>query len=418
VWRYELATRDGHDALAIAAKLAQREETEFAELDCIISGGGTVSPNDPLFGECWGLNNIGQSGGTPDIDMDVLEAWDITTGSNNIIVLVMDTGTDLAHPDMPVAFGRDFTGAVPSSGGPQNTCDSHGTAVAGCISALVNNNTGAAGVAPGTRLATARPFVSNSACDGSWSAAFSWTADALEWGRGLGARVSNNSNYFGGTSSIVTAKYNDTYATGMVHFASAGNNNNATIVYPANIPVVNAVMAITRTGARASFSSFGVGVDFAAPGVAIRTTDRVSSLGYSVTDYALVNGTSFASPYAAGVAALLLSQNPSLTPAEVETAMRNTAMDLGSAGYDTTFGYGLVRALAALQAVGACDDIDFNNDGLFPDDTDLLDFLSVLAGGTCSTGACNDIDFNNDSLFPDDADLLAFLSVLAGQACN
>jgi hypothetical protein len=98
--------------------------------------------------------------------------------------------------------------------------------------------------------------------------------------------------------------------------------------------------------------------------------------------------------------------------------MRNTAMDLGSAGYDTTFGYGLVRALAALQAVGACDDIDFNNDGLFPDDTDLLDFLSVLAGGTCSTGACNDIDFNNDSLFPDDADLLAFLSVLAGQACN
>jgi hypothetical protein len=64
-----------------------------------------------------------------------------------------------------------------------------------------------------------------------------------------------------------------------------------------------------------------------------------------------------------------------------------------------------------------CDSIDFNGDTLFPDDSDLVDFLSILAGGACSTGTCNDIDFNNDGLFPDDADLVAFLSVLAGRAC-
>ena len=64
-----------------------------------------------------------------------------------------------------------------------------------------------------------------------------------------------------------------------------------------------------------------------------------------------------------------------------------------------------------------CDSIDFNNDTLFPDDNDLIDFLSVLAGGTCSTGTCNDIDFNNDGLFPDDNDLVAFLRVLAGGNC-
>lgn len=64
-----------------------------------------------------------------------------------------------------------------------------------------------------------------------------------------------------------------------------------------------------------------------------------------------------------------------------------------------------------------CDSIDFNNDGLFPDDQDLIDFLSVLAGGACSTGTCSDIDFNNDGLFPDDSDLIAFLRVLAGGAC-
>jgi hypothetical protein len=66
----------------------------------------------------------------------------------------------------------------------------------------------------------------------------------------------------------------------------------------------------------------------------------------------------------------------------------------------------------------ACDTIDFNADALFPDDSDLIDFLSVLAGGECSTGACNDIDFNNDGLFPDDTDLLAFLRVLAGGTCD
>jgi hypothetical protein len=64
-----------------------------------------------------------------------------------------------------------------------------------------------------------------------------------------------------------------------------------------------------------------------------------------------------------------------------------------------------------------CDSIDFNNDSLFPDDQDLIDFLSVLAGGPCSTSTCNDIDYNNDDLFPDDGDLIAFLRVLAGGEC-
>jgi hypothetical protein len=71
-----------------------------------------------------------------------------------------------------------------------------------------------------------------------------------------------------------------------------------------------------------------------------------------------------------------------------------------------------------VQLGGGCDSIDFNGDGLFPDDTDLIDFLVVLAGGPCSTNTCNDIDFNNDGLFPDDTDLIAFLRVLAGGNCT
>jgi hypothetical protein len=85
----------------------------------------------------------------------------------------------------------------------------------------------------------------------------------------------------------------------------------------------------------------------------------------------------------------------------------------------STFGGGSrvlsIRGFAVQTPV--CDGIDFNGDGLFPDDSDLVDFLSVLAGGACSTGTCNDIDFNNDCLFPDDSDLIKFLSVLAGAEC-
>ncbi len=76
-----------------------------------------------------------------------------------------------------------------------------------------------------------------------------------------------------------------------------------------------------------------------------------------------------------------------------------------------------VRLIPALGVSCTCDSLDFNADSLFPDDADLIDLLSVLAGGPCSTGTCNDIDFNNDGLFPDDNDLIAFLTVLAGGTC-
>jgi hypothetical protein len=78
--------------------------------------------------------------------------------------------------------------------------------------------------------------------------------------------------------------------------------------------------------------------------------------------------------------------------------------------------FGSVTISTAPPAAG-CDSIDFNGDGLFPDDNDLVEFLTVLAGGECSTATCNDIDFNNDGLFPDDNDLVAFLTVLAGGNC-
>jgi subtilisin-like proprotein convertase family protein len=115
-------------------------------------------------------------------------------------------------------------------------------------------------------------------------------------------------------------------------------------------------------------------------------------------------------------------------PSAATATLTLTGLVAGSAGtYDciATNLCGSAPSTVATLTVGgptctACDSIDFNNDGLFPDDADLVDFLSVLAGSGCSTDpvpGCSDIDFNNDGLFPDDTDLIAFLTVLAGQDC-
>ncbi len=90
----------------------------------------------------------------------------------------------------------------------------------------------------------------------------------------------------------------------------------------------------------------------------------------------------------------------------------------GSPAVTDSFAASVNIRLTLTPPPGTCDPLDFNNDGLFPDDADLLDFLSVLAGGPCSVEGCSDIDFNNDGLFPDDTDLLAFLRVLAGGSCE
>lgn len=341
---------DGFRVLTIARALAAMPGVEFAEPDTVFTGRSLLIPNDPLFAQCWGLRNTGQSGGLLDFDMDAEEAWDITTGSSGIITAIIDTGVDAAHPDLNLVAGNDFTGATPADGTPKNSFDNHGTAVAGCVSARINNGLGVVGVAPGTRSAPARTFVSINS-SGNWNSQASWTVDALAWSASIGARVTNNSNGYGFTSSAIEAAYASTRASGIVHFASAGNTGSSGLGYPASVVTVNAVAATNRFGQRASFSTWGPGLDFSAPGQDINSTDRLGSPGYVSGDYAVVNGTSFASPYTAGVAALVLSQCPGLTAIEVEQVLQRSARDLGTAGYDTNFGWGHVNARAALDLV-------------------------------------------------------------------
>lgn len=345
-FRVRVTFRNGFEVLDLANQLATDSRVEWAEPDMLASVTKHLAPNDPGWFYLWGLNNTGQYGGTIDRDMDCDSAWDVSIGDPQVKVLILDDGVDLFHPDLNVAGGADFTG-YGTGGNPYNSCDNHGTAVSGCVAAVLNNHTGTIGAAPGCRVLSAKFTVSNVPCDGSGTFQFSWLVSALNWGQQQGARVSSNSNGLP-VSSSVTAKYQQTYADGMVHFASAGNDGIESIGYPASLLEVNAISAINRTGAKASFSSYGSGLSLAAPGQSIYTTDRSGSAGYVSGNEATVDGTSFSAPYAAAVAALLLSVDPWLTAPEVENQLHTTAMDLGAPGFDNYYGYGLVNALGAI----------------------------------------------------------------------
>jgi subtilisin family serine protease len=345
--RLQSAARNGFDVLEEANRLAADPRVAWAEPNMRFSGRSSLIPNDFYFSDLWGIRNTGQFGGTPGMDMDGDSAWDVTTGSAAVKVLVLDVGSQQDHPDLNQLPGADFTGQG-GGGGPVNFCDNHGTAVAGCISSIINNLIGTVGSSPASPVLSARPFISNLTCDGSWSAEGSWTVDALNWGQSQGARVSNNSNYYGFASNAIRDKYAETRNNGMVHFAAAGNFANPFVGYPASLPTVNAIAALEPSGALASFSNYGPKLALSAPGVLVYTTDRTGADGYVSGDYAVVAGTSFASPYTAGVAALVLSLHPEMTAAEVERTLICSARDLGTPKFDTLFGYGFVNAYRAV----------------------------------------------------------------------
>ncbi|MEE8170000.1 MAG: S8 family serine peptidase [Phycisphaerae bacterium] len=391
VYRIRTDLKDGFDVLALANALAVLPEVTFAEPDMVMTVRKDLIPNDTHFGLLWGLHNTGQSGGTVDMDMNGPEAWDITTGDPSVIVLILDDGVEQSHADINQISGADFTGNG-TSGGPFNSCDNHGTTVAGCSSAIINNGQGIAGIAPGCMVASAKWNVSNVPCNGGGTFFSSWLVNAINSSITIEARVTNNSNGFGNISSVTTA-YNNTFNSGVIHFAATGNSGGGSISYPSSIANVNAVGAINRNGNRASFSQFGAGIAFMAPGESIVVTDRTGAPGFSGGTYLFVSGTSYSSPYAAGVAAMVLSVNNALTSTEVQNIMNSTAMDRGAAGYDTTYGWGILRAddamNAALPPCLANGDLDLST---VIDGDDAVLFIECLISGTGTNCGCGDFN--------------------------
>lgn len=288
---------------------------DFAEVDGNVVV--QVVPNDPNYSSQWYLPKISAPGG-----------WDISNGMPNVIVAMIDSGLNPSDPEFSPKLVPGWNFVSGNSTIVDN--NGHGSATTLAAAAATNNNYNAAGVAWNNQI---MPLV---VCDSSGSCSWSKVASAITWAADHGAKVINMS--LGGTSdsSAMQSAVNYAWSKGLVIVAAACNYATSNPCYPAAEQNVVAVSATDSNNNLASFSNYGSYIDVAAPGVSIN--------GWS--------GTSFSSPIAAGVAALIFSANPALTNSQVVSLMESNADDLGTAGWDQYFGYGLVDVAKALAAAG------------------------------------------------------------------
>ncbi len=312
---------------ALVEKLRHNPALKFAELDRRVNSAMAVT--DPYAGSEWHLAKIGAT-----------TAWDITQGAG-VTIAILDSGVDGSHPDLVGNLVPGYN----MSGNNTDTADvcGHGTAVAGSAAARTNNAIGVAGVAGQAKIMPIRVADYNSATGGC-SAYLSTIASGITYAADHGARLANVSyGPLAGSSTVQSAAQYMKNKGGLV-FVSAGNNGIDENITPTTTLI--AVSATDSSDAKASWSSYGSFVSIAAPGAGIWTTSKGGTYGGW-------NGTSFASPVAAGVAALMMSAAPSLDGAAIEQAMFSSAVDLGAAGRDSYFGYGRVNADAAVRAAVA-----------------------------------------------------------------
>lgn len=318
-------------------------------------------PNDPSFGELWGLKNEGKNGGVSGFDINVVEAWKITTGSRKVIVGVIDTGVDYTHPDLKDnmwvntaekngsagvdddnngfvddIYGYDFANG---DGDPMDD-HSHGTHVSGTIGAKGNDGVGIVGVNWNVSI-MALKFLT-----GSGSGSLSGAVKSIDYAVKMGATLTSNSWGGGPFSQTLYNSIANARDAGQLFVAAAGNdttNMDSTGSYPAGYDLENiiSVAAVDKSANLASFSNYGATtVDIGAPGVEIYS---------SILDgqYKAYRGTSMACPHVAGVAALLYAKDARATWEDVKERILNSADPIESLEGKTLTG-GMLNAHGAL----------------------------------------------------------------------
>jgi subtilisin family serine protease len=316
-----------------------------------------VDPNDPGYGQQWAHTTIRSSA-----------AWDITTGSADLIIAIIDSGIDSGHPDLAskIVSGYDF---VDNDDIPHDL-NGHGTHVAGIAAAATSNATGVAGTDWQARIMPVRVL------DYAGQGYASDIAEGITWAYQHGAKVINLS--LGGPSPSETMQnvINNAHAAGSLVIAAMGNCRDADppfcptanpTMYPAAYAHVMAVAATAPLDSYTFFSQYGDHCDIAAPGGEMsgyHDPDGIYSTMptypvYMTTvynyyqGYDFVHGTSQAAPYVAGLAGLVWAADPTLTVDEVQSTIETTAVDLGPGGWDPDYGHGRIdaRAAVALAAV-------------------------------------------------------------------
>lgn len=305
------------------------------EDDALVTTLGKPAGSQPAQVLPWGVDRV---------DADLV--WPTGNSADPVKVAVVDTGISNSHPDLSanlkggVNFVLQKGRTNPSAWNDDN---GHGSHVAGIIAAA-NNSVGVIGVAHSADLYAVKVL------DRNGSGYLSDVISGIEWAMNNGMQVVNMSL---GSSSDLQSMHDAVTAArnaGVTLVVAAGNSGGA-VSYPGAYPEVVAVSATDSNNLLASFSSRGPEVDLAAPGVNIYST-------YKGTGYATLSGTSMATPHVTGAAALILNTpagtydingNGKWDPAEVQQKLQDRATDLGAAGFDNLYGWGLVNAFTATQ---------------------------------------------------------------------
>jgi subtilisin family serine protease len=310
-------------------------------------GGGGFRPNDTAWPFLWHHRNRGQTGGTPGADLDSREGWDIARGSDQIVVAILDSGIDSDHFEFAgrIVAGWDF---VNGDADPEDD-HSHGTMVAGLLAANADNDFAVAGVDHFCDIMPVKVLNANNQ---------GLTSDLID---GLGFASTNGADVismslinYPGSPSLLTA-LSAAGAQGSILVACAGNGGigDADTSFPGAAPTTISIGATDHDDHRASFSGTGNALDFVAPGSNVRTV-----IWNEPNDGAtLFSGCSAATPLAAGIVSVLLSVEPTLTQAEIETILQDSAEDeVGvpsedTPGWDPYMGWGRLNLWFALQQI-------------------------------------------------------------------
>lgn len=337
-------------------------------------------PDDPGYGDQWHYPLL-----------QLPQAWGLTTGSDDVVVAVLDTGIVKNHADLDgnLVDGYDFvsgtdlecdgTGGIDSD--PEDVADSrcsdgpipvtsydhngyHGTHVAGTVGAESNNGAGVAGVNWNVSIMPVRVLGKGYGTDYDIMQGLLYAGGLSNDSGTTPSRRADiiNLSLGGEPGESCPAQYNDIFdrlhAAGVTVFVASGNESSNNALNP--LAICNhaaAVGAVDRNSVRTGYSNGGPGLDLMAPGGdswtnqsdGILSTIRDDENGND-TSYAYYDGTSMATPHAAGVAALVKAAHPSIAPDELVTVLAQTATDLGSPGTDNNYGAGLINAYAAVQA--------------------------------------------------------------------
>ena len=312
----------------MSRRLSSNPLVVYAEPNGIVTG--TTIPNDTNYGLQWNMGKI-----------NATQAWDITTGSSNITIAIVDSGVDYSHLDLndpqKLLPGWDY---VNNDNNAQDDFG-HGTHVAGIAAASTNNGRGVAGVAWGSKILPVKVL------DNTNHGTNANVALGIRYAVDHGAKVINLSLGSSTDSTSVRDQINFAYSQNVVVVASAGNDGTSAYSYPASNDHVISVAATDSNDAHPSFSQYNDKVAVAAPGVAASGAGIYST--YWSNAYAYMYGTSMAAPHVSGLAALLLSQNSSLTPDQIKYQLEANAEHKGTLKFDPQYGFGRINAYFALR---------------------------------------------------------------------